>query len=125
MFVDDEPTLADIACALLTRLGYQVRVFTDPQRALGAFTEHPGDFDLVITDMAMPRMSGLDLARRLGEVRPGVRIILSTGSCGHCSEEQLRGPGIHSVMRKPFSPAALARTMREAIDAPAACAPAS
>jgi CheY-like chemotaxis protein len=76
--VDDEPLLLELAALTLEPLGYEVRTFTDPESALREFTlARP---DLVVTDYAMGRMSGMDLIRECRRIHPGQKIILISGT---------------------------------------------
>ena len=76
--VDDEPMLLELAEAILKPLGYKVRTFRDPELALKEFTVNPPD--VVITDYAMGRMSGMDLVRECRRVKPRQKIILLSGT---------------------------------------------
>ena len=70
MFVDDEPALADIGQHILSRLGYQVRVYTSSREALAQFKKTPEAFDLIISDQTMPGLTGSALAQEVKAVRP-------------------------------------------------------
>jgi two-component system cell cycle sensor histidine kinase/response regulator CckA len=78
LFVDDEPVLAEIGKEALSALGYEVTVRTSSIEALDAFRAQPHKFDLVITDMTMPNMTGVQLADEILKVRPDIPIILCT-----------------------------------------------
>ena len=65
--------------SILEKLGYRVKGHTDPQKAYDAFAAHSDGFDLVITDMSMPRLTGEELSKRLMEIRPDIPILLCTG----------------------------------------------
>lgn len=71
LFVDDEVSIAKMFDRMLTRLGYRVETRTNPVDALELFRAQPGRFDLIITDMTMPQMSGTEFSRRVMEIRPG------------------------------------------------------
>jgi len=73
--VDDDKALDE----MLTRIGYQVKAFTNPLEALMVFKSESGSFDLVITDMTMPEMTGADLTEKLKEIRGDIPIIVCTG----------------------------------------------
>jgi CheY-like chemotaxis protein len=79
MYVDDEEGLVELMDIALSKLGYRITGFTDPVAALEAFKEQPADVDVVITDIAMPQMSGTLLAKRLRAVRPDIPIVLISG----------------------------------------------
>jgi CheY-like chemotaxis protein len=101
LFVDDEDALVFLARRMLMRLGYVVTGFTDPALALEAFRARPRDFDVVVTDLSMPGMSGLDLARALREARPDVQILMVSGYIQPEQEEEARRAGVREVILKP------------------------
>ena len=80
LVVDDEPVIARVVSEQLRRLGYQVTAVTDPEEALELVAEDPDDFDLLLTDLQMPRMDGVELAARVGRLRPQLPVVLSTGN---------------------------------------------
>ncbi|MBW2049740.1 MAG: PAS domain S-box protein [Deltaproteobacteria bacterium] len=116
LFVDDEPTLADLNRDRLSRLGYEVTTRTSSTEALGLFRATPDDFDLVITDMTMPRMTGESLAREILKIRPDTPIILCTGYSEHISGEKAREIGIRAFAMKPLDMKDLAETVRKVLD---------
>ena len=79
LLVDDEETIVEIIQKMLEELGYQVTAFTSPMAALAKFREQADAFDLVITDMTMPKMTGYQLAQELLESRKETPIIMCTG----------------------------------------------
>ncbi len=79
LLVDDEPALTRVMGGALIQLGYQVIAHNDPEVALADFEAQPEDFDLVIMDQSMPRLSGVELAQQLRRIRPNVPIILCSG----------------------------------------------
>ncbi len=116
LFVDDEPTLAQLGKALLARLGYRVTAATDPAAALEMVRTDPKGFDLVVTDMAMPKMAGDQLAEKLLEIRPDLPIILSTGYSEKISKITPSEIGICSILMKPADSIGLAVAVRKALD---------
>jgi CheY-like chemotaxis protein len=116
LLLDDEPGLADSGKTLLESLGYRVTTKTGSPEALAAFRADPDAFDLVITDMTMPGLTGLELARELLAIRPGVPIILCTGFSELVNEKMAREAGIRAFVMKPIGIATLARTVRRALD---------
>jgi len=103
MFIDDEPVLAQLAVAILGRIGYRVDAFVRPADALAAFSANPTSYDLVITDYNMAQMSGIELAQRLARIRPNVAIALITGYLRQEEIEQARAIGIREIILKPTS----------------------
>jgi PAS domain S-box-containing protein len=116
LFVDDEPTLVILGKQLLERLGYSVNTFTSSREALAAFREAPRHFDLVMTDMTMPDLTGDRLARAILDIRPEIPIILCTGFSRLINEERARSLGIRSFLMKPLTLPQLAEVVREALD---------
>jgi CheY-like chemotaxis protein len=113
MVVDDELAVGVVTCKILDRLGYRSRSFTDPSQALSVFSGNPVQFDLVITDLTMPGMSGLELGKRLLAIRPSLPIIMSTGYGNAATAEQARLSGISRLIHKPSTPAVLSREVHE------------
>jgi PAS domain S-box-containing protein len=116
LFVDDEEDLVHNARRGLERLGYHVTGVTSPAIALKMFRAEPRDFDVVITDQAMPGMSGLALARELLELRPGTPIILCTGFLGTEAAETAREIGVRGPVSKPYAMQTLAQALHEIFD---------
>ena len=116
LLVDDEPQIADMGTQLLEKMGYRVTARTSSTEALKTFAEHPGAFDLVITDMTMPLMTGDRLAQRLWEIRPGIPVILCTGYNELITEEKAIAMGIRRFLLKPVDKDELAAAVRTALD---------
>lgn len=117
LLVEDERQLAIIAKQMLERLGYAVEYQTDGIEALQNFHRQmlQNPFDLVITDMTMPRLTGLELASRLHRLQPDLPIILCTGFSEMVSSEQARSLGIQGLLMKPFTWEQLAELIREVL----------
>jgi PAS domain S-box-containing protein len=116
LFIDDEPVLVDLAKQALESLGYKVTSTTSSTEALELFKRNPDSFDLVITDMTMPDMTGDKLAQRILEARHDISIILCSGYGEHITAEKLQGIGIREYIMKPFVLSDLAKTIRRALD---------
>ncbi len=114
LFVDDEEDIAELGIELLQRLGYQVTGVVDPSAALQLFKARPFEFDAVISDLAMPGMSGLALAGALREIRPDVPIILCSGLVSEDALASAAVLGVQEVIPKPYSVPALARALHQA-----------
>lgn len=112
LFIDDEPALANMGKEYLEGLGYEVVTETSSRAALAVFVSQPNHFDLVITDMTMPGMTGKELAHELRRIRPDIPIILCTGFSHHLNEEQTQALGMCALLRKPFALRELAETIR-------------
>lgn len=116
LFVDDENPIAKMGTESLKRLGYTVTMRTSSIEALELFRSKPDDFDLVITDMTMPNMTGVELAVGLMKIRPNIPVILCTGYSKKISDETVTEIGIKAITYKPIAKADLARTVREVLD---------
>jgi CheY-like chemotaxis protein len=103
---------------ILERLGYRVVTATGSSEALETFRSQPSDygFDLVITDMTMPHMTGLELAGELNRIRPGVPIVMSTGYSEKITVEHAREHSFREILMKPLTVADLADAVRRALD---------
>lgn len=109
LYVDDEEALVLLARRALSRHGQRISGFTDPMKALAAFRMHPQDYDVVVTDMSMPHMSGFDLAREVLDLRPCIPIVMTTGYIRAEDEITAREVGIRELVPKPIPMDELAR----------------
>ncbi|MBL0713667.1 MAG: response regulator [Desulfosarcina sp.] len=116
LLVDDEPQLVDLLRIMLSSMGYRVSAFTDSREAMRAFEVNPGEFQLVMTDMTMPGMTGQELARRVLQVRPELPVILATGFSERINEEKAYRMGIRKFLYKPIMRKELAAAVREALE---------
>ena len=116
LLVDDEEAILTMEKQVLERLGYHVTSRTSSIEALEAFRANPDKFDLVITDMAMPKMSGNKLSEALTKIRPDIPILLCTGFSGNMSEEKATFIGIKGFLLKPIVMKDLAQKIREVLD---------
>jgi PAS domain S-box-containing protein len=117
LFVDDEVVLVDMGERMLSALGYRVTAVANGPDALATFRENPDDFDLVITDMTMPGMTGAQLSREILKIKPEFPIILCTGFSELVSEGEAKAMGIRRFLMKPVFLDTLAGEIRIAIDA--------
>ena len=118
LLIDDEPALARVGTHVLERLGYRVTAVSDPHEALATFKSNPAQFDLIITDHAMPKISGVDIAREALQLRPSLPIVLMTGYAGAEIEESARNAGIRDLIMKPATARSLGKAARRALDTP-------
>jgi PAS domain S-box-containing protein len=116
LFIDDEEFLAEMSKSMLERLGYQVTVQSSSLEGLTIFQNQPDKFDLVITDQTMPGMTGIDMARRMLQIRPGMPIILCTGYSSLISEDKAKSIGIKGFALKPLAWKSIAALIREVLD---------
>ncbi len=115
LFVDDEELLVLVAKKSLEKLGYSLVTHTSPVAALEEFHRRPGDFDLVITDLAMPRLSGTDIAEAVRLTRPDLPVILTSGNPGDLSSERIRTAGFRDFLLKPLSLEGLGQAVHRAL----------
>ncbi len=116
LFVDDEKDICDIGERILQHLGYSVEIRTSSLEALEAFRSQPERYDLIITDMTMPHITGDKLARKLMEIRPDIPVILCTGFSTQISHEKAKEMGIKGYIMKPPLVRDLASTVRRVLD---------
>jgi signal transduction histidine kinase/ActR/RegA family two-component response regulator len=115
LLVDDEEGLAELGAKLLTALGYRVTAYTSSEDALMAFHDHRDDFDLLITDMVMPKMNGETLAREILSLRADMPVIVYTGFTDQVSAEKIKQMGVRVVLRKPITIYSLSQAIRKVI----------
>jgi len=101
MLVDDEEAVRDVLSSFLQESGYTVHTFSRGREILDALQDDPDNCDLLITDMAMPKMTGAEIAREAMHIKPGLPVILCTGYSEDLSEEQIQEIGLYSVIQKP------------------------
>ncbi|MCG8566873.1 MAG: response regulator [Desulfobacterales bacterium] len=116
MVVDDEPMIVQMMDAMLTRMGYQVTTETRSNKALELFKARPRDFDLIITDMTMPGMTGYQLAENIMAVRPDTPIILCTGYSESMTREKAASIGIRGFLSKPILRQEMATMIQHALE---------
>ncbi len=116
MFIDDEQALIKLGHRMLESLGYNVVSSISPLAGLEIFKKDPQRFDLIITDMTMPDMTGDTLAIEMIKIRPDISIILTTGYTKDLSEEEALDIGIKAFLTKPFSMNELAESIRNVLD---------
>lgn len=118
LLVDDEPAIVKLGIRILERLGYTVTGMTSSVEALQAFESRPHAFDLVITDMTMPGLLGIDLAKQILEIRGDTPILLCTGFSERIDPETARQLGIRGYISKPIFQEELTAKVRALLDGP-------
>lgn len=116
LVVDDEAAITHLEQELLESLGYQVTATTKSVEAWQVFKAHPDRFDLIITDMTMPHMSGIELATKIMKLRQDVPVILCTGFSEIINEEKAKAKGIREYLMKPVSKNDLATAIRRVLN---------
>jgi len=115
LFIDDEEAVCDVTPQLLSKLGYQVEPYQDPNEALTVFQSDPNNFDLVITDMTMPQMTGDKLAEKILATRPDIPIIMCTGHSTQLDEQRAKKMGIADFALKPVTLSKFAEIIQKAL----------
>jgi len=116
LVVDDETALAKVTQTVLQRLNYETTIATRPQAALELIRAQPAQYDLVITDLTMPQMNGLELAKQLHAIRPDLRIVLATGNIAALDPATLDAAGISAMLEKPVRMDDLAQAVQDALN---------
>jgi len=116
LFVDDEPILAELGREVLESLGYRVTAITSSLQALEAFQQTPERFDLLFTDMTMPKMTGIELTRQCKKIRPHLPVLLGSGHSELIDEQTVTETGIAHFLVKPYSIDQIAHTLRQIFD---------
>ena len=116
LLVDDEKSIADVTTSMLERLGYKVTARISSYDALEAFRNLADRIDLLITDLTMPQMTGLQLYREIKKIRPDVKVIICTGFSEQLDSGKSKAIGIEGFLHKPVVMADLARCVRSVLD---------
>ena len=116
LLVDDGEMILSVEKQMLEKLGYHLITRTSGMDALKTFSAQPDKFDLVITDMTMPNMTGDKLAIKLLEIRPCIPVIICTGFSSIMSREQVDALGVNGFLMKPIVMKDIAGSVREALD---------
>lgn len=116
LLVDDEEASVKTEKKMLERLGYTITSHTSSLEALNRFRQQPDDFDLVISDMTMPNMTGDLLAKQLMAIRPDIPIIICTGFSEKLDALKAEATGISGILMKPVAKADMAEMVRQVLD---------
>ncbi len=116
LIVDDENALCEMMTEMLQNQGYRVQYRSDSREALALFKSVPGDFDIVITDMDMPNISGLRLRNEIATIDPEIPVLVCTGYGDLLSEEMAMRFGFKRLLRKPVPFRELALAVRETLN---------
>ncbi len=116
LLVDDEEAVVDALERSLKRMGYKVTASMSSREALDLFRENPEDFDLVITDMTMPGMTGMELGKRIMKIRPGIPVILCTGFSDIIDAQGAKDMGLTGLLMKPAGTGELKAAVQQALE---------
>lgn len=114
--LDDDPMIAQMEKSMLEQFGYRVQAFTDGEAFLKAFEQSADRIDLILTDMTMPKMTGVELAQKIIKIRPDVPIVLCSGFNETIDEEKAKSIGFREFIMKPVVMSKLADTVRKVLD---------
>ncbi|MCX5871476.1 MAG: PAS domain S-box protein [Deltaproteobacteria bacterium] len=117
LVVDDEEAITTMFETILTHLGYQITVINNSQMTLALIEQDPMAFDLLLTDMTMPHLTGFELAQKALAIRADLPVILCTGFSELVNKEQAQALGIRAYLMKPVSVQELSQTVRKVLDA--------
>ncbi len=116
LFVDDEQEITFMGKKMLENLGYKVTIKTDSLSALEEFKSNPNKYSLLVTDQTMPRMFGTELAVRMKEIRPDLKVIIITGYIDKLSEDMITEAGISEIIMKPLILSDFSKIIRKVLD---------
>lgn len=116
LLVDDDVSLRDMLTRILTNLGYKVTAFSNSEETFNTFERSPHSFDLLLTDMTMPHMTGAELTQKALAIRPDFPVVLCTGYSESINAEKAKAIGIKGYVMKPVIKRDLANAIRSALD---------
>lgn len=116
MYVDDDESLVLMVTRMLRRLKYEVYGYSDPQEALSAFLTDPASFDIIVTDMSMPKVDGPEFVRQLLAVRPNTPIVMVTGYIRPEDTVRTRDLGIRALVLKPNTVQDMGRVLHDILE---------
>jgi signal transduction histidine kinase/CheY-like chemotaxis protein len=116
LFVDDEQEITYMGKKMLENIGYKVTIKTDSMSALEEFRSNPDKYSLLVTDQTMPGMFGTELASRMREIRPDLKVIIITGYIDKLSEDQMNETGISEIIMKPLIISDFSKVIRKVLD---------
>jgi CheY-like chemotaxis protein len=118
ILVDDEPDIVNVFGRVLQRGGYQVSGFTDPLKALDFFAANSGKCSLIITDLRMPVMNGIEFASQVRKLSPDVKLILISAFEMDAYNDRITSLGFSGIIRKPLLPMNLKMTVQKILGGP-------
>ncbi|MCP3941658.1 MAG: response regulator [Desulfobacteraceae bacterium] len=116
LLVDDDQAVLLLVTTLLERMGYKVTAFLESKKALEEFQSNPDQYDLVLTDMTMPKMTGDVLAKNILAIQPDMPIIICTGFSERMNDEKVKAIGIKDLLMKPIVKSEMAKVIRKVLD---------
>jgi len=116
LVVDDEERSVSIMKVILERLGYNVTATTNSLKALELFKEDPSQYDLILTDLIMPQLTGDKLVSEVLKIRPDISVIITSGFTDSVVNDIFNQASNRVFIPKPFQPRELANTVRQVLD---------
>ena len=116
LLVDDEESVVRLEKQMLERLGYNVSAFSNSLEALETFNSNPDGYDIVLSDMTMPNMTGDQLARELMSIRPDIPIVICTGFSERINKEQAEANKVKGFLMKPVVKSEMVQMVRKVLD---------
>jgi len=123
LYLDDEDMLIRLGARILANLGYEAVTFTDPAEALAAFRARPQEHDALVTDLNMPNMTGIDVAREALALRPELPVLILSGFIDADHRAQAAALGVRDLILKPTTPEVLRGALAALFEASDAAAP--
>ena len=118
MYIDDEEALVYLMTRVLQQSGYQVTGFSDAEQALQTLRERPRDFDVIVTDLSMPGMSGFHVAGAIREIREDLPVVVTSGYVRAEDRETAREIGVRELVLKPDTVEELAGVLEKVFEHP-------
>jgi CheY-like chemotaxis protein len=118
LLVDDDKKVADMQCFMLEKLGYTVVSFLDPVKAITYFKANVRDLDLVITDLTMSGLNGIEFSNHVHLIQPGFPVILCSGLSEPVTRSKLESAAVQGFLKKPISVHELSRILVQVLDRP-------
>lgn len=103
VLLDDEETIVSTSRIMLEKLGYKAKAFANPEEAEAEILSHPQEIYAVVTDLTMPKLSGIDFARKIRLLRPGLPVILASGYIGERDYSLAHEAGVSFIVDKPYT----------------------
>ncbi|MDY6944609.1 MAG: ATP-binding protein [Pseudomonadota bacterium] len=116
MYIDDEEALVYLMTRVLQKSGYRVTGFSDAEQALEALRDRPGEFDVIVTDLSMPGMSGFHVARAVQTIRDDLPVVITSGYVRSEDRQTAREIGVRDLVLKPDTVEELARVLEQLIE---------
>jgi len=116
LLIDDEKIIIGLEKEILISLGYEVISETDAEKAVKIFEKNSNNIDLVITDMTMPHLTGLELAKKIKKIKPEISVILCSGFSEHITPDKMKNAGVNAFLQKPLDLENFSHTIRDVLN---------